>query len=129
MVHFNSSNGNSSSKDNSDDEDDVEYVSFEDMLEQARAQSDTYPAKDHSDGDDFEPYTFQYKRIHEDSDNCSTRQETRVNYQRGDAGLQYACTPRGGTGPVSGPSSSSSGMSVARRAKDAASAPRQRHVS
>ena len=73
MVHFSSSNGNSSNEDNSDDEDDVEYISFEDMLEQARAQSDTYPAEEHSDNDDFEPYTFQYKRIHEDSDNCSTR--------------------------------------------------------
>ena len=77
MVHFSSSSG-----DSSDDEDDQESVSFEDMLEQARAQSDIYSAEEDSGDEDFEPYTFQYERMYEDSTsstgNCSTRQESSV---------------------------------------------------
>ena len=62
MVHFSSSNGDSSE----DDKDDKERVSFEDMLEQARAQSDIYSAEEDSDDEDFEPYTFQYEDIYKD---------------------------------------------------------------
>ena len=54
MVHFSSSTGDSSSRDSSNDEGDMESVSFEDMLEQARAQSDIYSAEEDSDDEDNE---------------------------------------------------------------------------
>ena len=111
------------SEDSSDDEDNQESVSFEDMLEQARAQSDIYSAKEDSYDEDFEPYTFQYERMYEDSGNCSTRKESSVSSLRGDTGPSSVSSPRGDTGPnyASSPrgdsrTDSSSGMSVASQA-------------
>ena len=98
MVHFTGD----SSEDKEEDQGEMfeERVSFQDMLEQARAQSDIYSAKEDSEDKDFEPYTFQYKyeAISPTSvataateaipdaevcafatDDCSTRQESSVS--------------------------------------------------
>ena len=63
MVHFNGD----SSEDEEEDQGEMfeERVSFQDMLKQARAQSDIYSAEDNSEDEDFEPYTFQYKDKYE----------------------------------------------------------------
>jgi hypothetical protein len=51
--------GDSSEEEEEDDDDDVEEtVSFKDMLEQARAQSDIYSAEEDSEDDNFEPYVI-----------------------------------------------------------------------
>ena len=63
MVHFNGE----SSEDKEEDQGEMfeERVSFQDMLKQARAQSDIYSAEEDSEDEDFEPYTFQYKDKYE----------------------------------------------------------------
>ena len=59
MVHCNGASGDSSEDEEEDQGEWIEErVSFQDMLEQARAQSDIYSAEEDSDDEDFEPYTF-----------------------------------------------------------------------
>ena len=61
-VQCTGAGGDSYEEEEEDEDDDVEEtVSFEDMLEQARAQSDIYSAEEDSEDDDFEPYVIHYK--------------------------------------------------------------------
>ena len=62
MVHYTGVGRDSSEEDKEDQEEWIEEaVSFQDMLEQARAQSDIYSAEEDSEDEDFEPYVIHYK--------------------------------------------------------------------
>ena len=59
LVHYAGVDGDSSDGEEDEvDEDIEESVSFENMLEQARNQSDTYSAEEDSDEDISEPYVI-----------------------------------------------------------------------
>jgi hypothetical protein len=126
-VHFTGASGHSSEEEEQDDEEDgEEAISFEDMLEQARAQSDICSAEEDSDDEDFEPYVIHCEDYYtEDGARHFSLASAEIGQtQEGDvcAFTSSDCTAQQQPGIGSGGSCSSSarGMSMARNTPDRA---------
>ena len=138
FLHYVHYNGKEEDEDYEEDDDPEgeRFVSFEDMLEQAKAQSDRYSDVEDSEDEDFEPYVIHCEDYVEYMDNvplpvalnapelcaltvrdCPTLQASCIGQPRDDTGPSCASSQRADTDPSnSGPGA---GISVAGKTRDA----------